>query len=182
MTIFLDTSAWVKFFLQEEGTTKIQDFLLTEWLSGTHVFTASPITYAETLSTLKRAHRGQRLGDEEFARAVSLFEEQWANTQVVAVDMELITRSGQLAKEYGLRGCDAFQLATALQAQTNLFIGADLELNDTAKICGLTVWNPTEELEEEAASITQVTVFTSEEPNDLPARESYQPVEAGSET
>ncbi len=160
MTIFLDTSAWVKFFLREEGTTRIQDFLLTQWLSGTHVFTASPITYAETLSTLKRAHRGQRLGDEEFAKAVSLFEEQWSNTQVIAVDMELITRSGQLAKEYGLRGCDAFQLATALQAQTNLFIGADLELNDTARTCGLKVWNPTEELEEEPAPICGTRSFS----------------------
>lgn len=172
MIIFLDTSAWVKFFLDENGTARIRHSLATWKSSDVHQLLASPITYAETLSTLKRAHRGQRLSDEEFAGAVSLFEEQWANTQVVTVDMKLIARSGQLAKEYGLRGCDAFQLATALQAQTNLFIGADLELNDTAKTCGLKVWNPTEELEEEAAPITQVTVLT--------AQESYQSVEADS--
>jgi len=148
MIIFLDTSAWVKFFLQEEGTTKIQDFLLTQWLSGTNVFTVSPITYAEMLSTLRRAHRGQRLSSEAFEEAVTLFEEQWASTQVVTVNADLIARSGQLAKDYGLRGCDAFQLATALQVQTTIFIGADLELNDTARTCGLTVWNPSAELPE----------------------------------
>lgn len=77
MIIFLDTSAWVKFFLQEEGTAAIQQFLLTQWLSGTNVFTVSPITYAEMLSTLRRAHRRQRLSSEGFEEAVTLSEEQW---------------------------------------------------------------------------------------------------------
>jgi hypothetical protein len=176
MTIFLDTSAWVKFFIDETGTARIRHSLATWQSSETHQLVASPITYAEMLSTLKRAHRGQRLGQEEFETAVTLFEEQWANTQVVTVNVELIAQSGQLAKEYGLRGCDAFQLATALQAQTHLFIGADLELNDTARTCGLKVWNPTEELEEDPAPVTQVTVLTSTDPKDSPADESYQSV------
>ncbi len=148
----MDTSAWIKLFLEEEGSTRVRQFLAQQgWSMETNQIAVSPITYAEVLATLARAVRGQRLSPEGFEEAVTLFEEQWASTQVVTVNAGLIARSGQLAKDYGLRGCDAFQLATTLQAQITLFIGADLELNDTARTCGLKVWNPSEELPELAA-------------------------------
>ncbi len=152
MRIFLDTSAWIKFFLDEAGSTRVRQFLAQQgWSMETNQIAVSPITYAEVLATLARAVRGQRISPEGFEGAHQVFEKQWASVKIVEVNAELIAQSGQLAKDYGLRGCDAFQLATALQVQTTLFIGADLELNDTARTCGLTVWNPSDELPELAA-------------------------------
>ena len=55
MIIFIDTSAWIKFFIEEEGTQEIQDFILRESGIETNQFSASAVTYAEMHATLKRA-------------------------------------------------------------------------------------------------------------------------------
>ncbi|MEM1009047.1 MAG: hypothetical protein AAGJ35_08575, partial [Myxococcota bacterium] len=48
MRVFLDTSAWIKFFIAETGTQKIQDFLLRH--AQTSEFLAS---------TVRRKFQGQ---------------------------------------------------------------------------------------------------------------------------
>lgn len=147
MIIFLDTSAWVKYFLAEEGTLRalrIQQFLQNALAKESNRVVASPITYPEMIATFKRAQLGKRITQEELETILQAFEEQWKNTQILMVTTPLIKLAGHLAKDYALRGCDAFQLATALQALSHLFISADKELNEVASLCGIIVWNPTE--------------------------------------
>ena len=59
MIIFLDTSAWIKYFLAKAGTTAVQDFLLQQSQNPESVFTASVITYAEIHATFTRLERGR---------------------------------------------------------------------------------------------------------------------------
>jgi predicted nucleic acid-binding protein len=62
MMIFMDTSAWVKYFIEEDGTEEIQKFILNESDTKTNVFSASAVTYAEMLATL-----GYRLKAGQFS-------------------------------------------------------------------------------------------------------------------
>ncbi|HAI68267.1 MAG TPA: VapC toxin family PIN domain ribonuclease [Gammaproteobacteria bacterium] len=143
--IYFDTSAWVKYFLNEEGTLRIQHFILQYPPSEDNRFATSAVTYAEMMATLTRAWHGQRISEEDFEAMVTTFEEQWKKVDVIEVNADLIEHSGQLARKYALRGCDAFQLASALNTQTTVFISCDHDLNNAAKNCGLDVWNPVDE-------------------------------------
>jgi hypothetical protein len=143
MIIFLDTSAWIKYFLAEEGTSSVQQFLQNVLVEENNRMVASPITYPEVMATLKRALLGQRITQVEMETIIQLFEAQWQSIQVVTVTTSLVYLAGQLAKDYALRGCDAFQLATALESSCDLFVSSDKELNRAASQCEIMVWNPT---------------------------------------
>ncbi len=65
MIIFIDTSAWVKFFIFEQGTVHIQKFMLEHALSGDNIFSGAAVTYAEMIATFRRAWKGHRIIREE---------------------------------------------------------------------------------------------------------------------
>jgi len=144
MIIFLDTSAWIKYFIDEEGTPEIQKFIFEKSNSEENTFSTSAVTYAEIYATLKRALNGNRITKEQYDQIKDEFEEQWENIDVPLVNNDLIENSGTLAEKYALKGCDAFQLASALAIKANLFINSDNELTIAAKESNLFVWNPSE--------------------------------------
>lgn len=144
MIIFLDTSAWIKYFIDEEGTPEFQKFIFEKSNSEENTFSTSAVTYAEIYATLKRALNGNRITKEQHDQIKNEFEEQWENIDVPLVNKDLIENSGTLAEKYSLKGCDAFQLASALSMKANLLITSDNELKTAAKESNLFVWNPAE--------------------------------------
>ena len=144
MRIFLDTSAWIKYFIEEPGTIEIQKFLFKKSSSRKNSFAASAVTYAEFYATIKRALRGNRIRQMQYDRVKNEFEEQWVNIDVPIVNNELIEYSGRLAEKYALKGCDAFQLSSAIAIKADIFINCDRELELAAKNCNIKVWNPSE--------------------------------------
>lgn len=142
MLVFIDTSAWVKFFIYEQGTDHIQHFMIDHSRSEENVFAASAVTCAEMTATFRRAWKGQRIIADEYQKILKEFREQWTYFITAHVDGSLITLSGNLAENYALKGCDAFQLASALTLHADIFVSCDEELNDAAGKCKLRVWNP----------------------------------------
>ncbi len=142
MIIFIDTSAWIKFFIDEQGTDSVQRFMIEQSQSEENVFVASAVTCAEMTATFRRACKGQRMIEEEYEKILREFREQSTNFTIARVDGSLITLSGNLAETYALKGCDAFQLASALSLHADIFVSCDEELNNAAEECGLYVWNP----------------------------------------
>ena len=144
MIIFLDTSAWIKYFIEETGTLEIQKFIFNKSKSGENSFATSAVTYAEFYATIKRALRGNRIDHAQYNHVKNEFEKQWKNINVPIVNNELIENSGKLAERYALKGCDAFQLASAIAIKTDLFINSDRELELAARNCNIKVWNPSD--------------------------------------
>jgi predicted nucleic acid-binding protein len=125
---------------------RIQGFILEYPPGEENLFAASAVTYAEMIATLTRAYHGQRISEEDLEHMITSFQEQWKKVDVAEVNADLIEHSGQLAKKQALRGCDAFELASALDdTQARVFISCDNELNNAARDSGLEVWNPVEE-------------------------------------
>ncbi len=143
MIIFLDTSAWIKFFIDEKGTSEIQKFIVDESISEDNTFSASAVTYAEIYATLKRVLNDKRITKEQYNQIKNEFEEQWDNIDIPIVNASLIKQSGKLAEKYALKGCDAFQLASALTIEANIFVNSDHELSEAAADNNLFVWDPT---------------------------------------
>lgn len=142
MIYFIDTSAWIKFFIMEVGTQEIQNFILARSESESNIFAASIVTYAEMHATLKRCLKANRIIEVQYNNAVAVFNEQWENVDIPEVNDILIRESGRLAQKYALKGCDALQLASALRINADLFISSDNELHEAAIDAGLTAWNP----------------------------------------
>ena len=64
---------------------------------------------------------------------------------IADVTTALIDRAGEIGLNYKIKGCDAFQLASALEGEADLLISTDSDLNMAADAHGLTVWNPMNE-------------------------------------
>jgi predicted nucleic acid-binding protein len=120
----------------------MQEFLLNMSASQEQSISAAAITYAEMSATFRRALRGGRITEAQYNQAITGFQEQWENVDVPQVNDQLILRSGRIAQEHALRGCDAFQLASALEIEADMFVGCDDELQEAAQENGLVVWNP----------------------------------------
>lgn len=142
MRIFFDSSALCKYFIEEEGTPEVQQ-LMTDASAKQGVFlSVSAVTYAEVMATLRRARHENRIPDSDFLSVVEDFRQRWKRLHVAGVSPATIERSGTLGLNHTLKGCDAFQLASALDIGADLLVSSDDDLNNAAVQTGMTVWNP----------------------------------------
>ncbi|MCP4345703.1 MAG: type II toxin-antitoxin system VapC family toxin [Desulfobacterales bacterium] len=142
MNIFFDSSVLCKYFIEEEGTPEVQQFVADASEKQGVFLSVSAVTYAEIMAALRRASHENRIEDSDFMGVVEDFRQQWRKLYVVSVSLALIEKSGELGLNYTLKGCDAFQLASALMIGADLFVSSDDDLNNVAVQMGMTVWNP----------------------------------------
>lgn len=113
--VYLDASAFVKLYLNEDAAEKAEVLRLVERPSSV---VACAITYAEVRSVFARHFHAGQLSEEEHAEAAGAFEEDWATVSIVDVTPALSRRAGELLKAHqGLRGMDALHFAAALAAR-----------------------------------------------------------------
>ena len=130
MILYLDTSALVKLYAEEEGTE-----LVERAVDEAEVVTTSIVAYAEARAALARKLR----------EAVEALDEDWETLDTYEATDELVRTAGALAEEQALRGFDAIHLASVLlvrevrRQQTGesteeavLFLGFDSHLTEAA--------------------------------------------------
>jgi uncharacterized protein len=101
--IYLDTSAIVKLFVEEEGSAALR-----ARVTGQVVRTVS-IAFVETLSALVRK---PELSEAECLAATRAFLASWPGFHALATD-SVLESAGILARAHRLRGFDAVHLAAA---------------------------------------------------------------------
>jgi uncharacterized protein len=147
--LFFDSSSLVKRFAKETGTNWI--FSLVRPSAKNRLYLAR-ITGVEVIAALTKRMRVGSLTSTAANKAVARFEREFANRYLlIEVSPQIIKRAMTLAKNHTLRGYDAVQLASALQANQNrlavggtplTFISADNHLNTAAISEGLIIDNP----------------------------------------
>jgi len=108
MILYLDTSALVKLFVQEQHSDQVQAAAATARMVATHV-----IAYPEARAGFAKAHRMGRIDQQALSQLEASLDEVWPSFDIVGVDEALARRAGLLAAQYGLRGYDAVHLAAA---------------------------------------------------------------------
>ena len=146
---FLDTSALVKRYVHEIGSTWVE--AVTDPVTGNAIYILW-MTEVEVTSAITRRQRGGTLSATDAATALAQFRQDLANEyNSIEVTPALLTTAVALVETHGLRAYDAVQLAaaTTLQAYratlalTNLiFVSADHDLNTAAGAEGLSVEDP----------------------------------------
>ncbi|MEK8021586.1 MAG: type II toxin-antitoxin system VapC family toxin [Candidatus Parabeggiatoa sp.] len=143
MIIYFDASALIKSLIEEPGSVSIKNFLLEiKQLEETVVFATSAVSKAEIMAALSAIRRGKHLTQKRFEQAVADFTIRWKAFFIPEVTTHLIDKAGELGLNHKIKGCDAFQLASALEIETDIFISTDNDLNVAALENGLFVWNP----------------------------------------
>ncbi len=139
---YLDTSALVKRFVSEAGSSEVET-LLTR---GEPV-AAATIAYPELYSGLTRRHREGVLSQVQYRLACRRVERDWSALVKVELAAEILSAARDLIPRHGLRAFDAIHLASALglQAAANepvTFVAADQRLLRAAASERLATLNP----------------------------------------
>lgn len=108
MIVYLDTSAFLKLYLEESNSSVVHRAIAASTAVCTHL-----ITYAEMRAALAQAGRMERIPRENFSCFIDRFEKDWLSIEIVAVDLPLVRRAGGLAERFALRGYDSVHLAAA---------------------------------------------------------------------
>lgn len=125
MSLYLDASALVKRYVDEEGSDSV-----LEAMGDENTWSMCRIGFVETVRAVARG------GEPEDVKRV---ERDWIGCDVVELDQDLAEHAAQLALSSGLRALDALHLAAALSLSTESLIFAtwDIRLHRAAREHGL---------------------------------------------
>jgi predicted nucleic acid-binding protein len=140
---YLDTSALVKRFVSEAGSSEVQS-LLRGRRSGC---ISHHRLRAEMYSGLTQRHREGVVSQLQYRLACKRFERDWMALVKVELGAEILSSARGLIQRHGLRALDAIHLASALglQAAANepvTFVAADPRLLQAAAGERLATVNP----------------------------------------
>ena len=109
MILYLDTSALVKLYVEEEGSEDVDEAVR----NASRVATSS-VAYPEARATFARLERDEDLTPEQHRAAVADLDEDWERLGVLDLTRNLSRFWGRLAQKHGLRGFDAVHLGSAV--------------------------------------------------------------------
>jgi predicted nucleic acid-binding protein len=145
---FFDSSALVKFYVEETGTLWVRSFTDDD----ANIIHVSSLAEVETVSALTRRLNRRDIDQAEFDEACEDLQQDFASQyRIVALTETIIRNAATLARRHGLRAYDAVQLAVALdtsriiskiEATQLTVVSADAELNAAAMAEGLNVEDP----------------------------------------
>ena len=112
MILYVDTSALVKVYVAESGSSEVRGRI-----DQAEAVATALVTYAEARAAFARHQREGGLTLANLRRAVRAFDRDWTTYNVVGLSDSLVHSAGELAERHALRGYDAVQLAAVLQLQ-----------------------------------------------------------------
>jgi predicted nucleic acid-binding protein len=108
--LYLDTSALVKLYVDEPGTSSV-----IAQVDAASVVATARVAYAEARAAFARKRREGGLDAGGLRQVVRRLDDDWSAYSVVEVNELLVRRAGSLAERHGLRGYDAIHLAASLE-------------------------------------------------------------------
>jgi predicted nucleic acid-binding protein len=128
---YVDTSALIKRYLVETGSTWVRSF--TDSTAG-NVIVVCDLTAVEVFSTLARRQREATIAAADIQTLQTRFLADFGREYLsVSLEEVVLSRARDLLNRYPLRSLDAIQLASAVEASNILgepitFISADRNL------------------------------------------------------
>ncbi len=109
MILYLDASALVKCYIEEQGSHDVIRLIQASEIAGTAV-----LSRAEVVAAIARATRIGSISREDGELAIAAFETDWNNLVRLQMTEAIIAQAASLAWQKGLRGYDAVHLACAV--------------------------------------------------------------------
>ena len=137
MILYLDTSALVKLYVNEDDTETVR-----RQVNVASQVAASRVAYPEARAALARRQRENTLSRIGYRKAINALDEDVPTLVIVELAVSTARLAGQLAEQHALRGFDAIHLASAVELAAMFgdfptFGCFDDRLNDAARAVGL---------------------------------------------
>ena len=137
MRLYLDTSALVKLYVEEEGSP-----LVRKAVDEAETIATSIVGYVEARSAFARRHREKGISLLDYRRIIRNLDSDWERYLILQTTDALIRRAGRLAEGHNLRAYDAIHLASAVILRQRLadalsFACWDSQLQASARREGL---------------------------------------------
>lgn len=108
MILYLDTSALVKLYVEEDGSEDVD----TAVRNASRIAT-SAVSYPEARAAFARLERDEDITSEEHRVAVADLDADWESLGVLDLTRNMTRFCGRLAQKHGLRGFDVVHLGSA---------------------------------------------------------------------
>ncbi|MCL4804221.1 MAG: type II toxin-antitoxin system VapC family toxin [Anaerolineae bacterium] len=139
MILYTDTSALIKRYIGESGSSDV-----VAWIREADLIGVSIITRAEAGATFSRLHRSGIIDTTTAELLLKEFRLHWPSYMRLRINENLVATAESLAWQYGLRGYDAVHLASAViwqesLGETVILATYDRQLWGAAALVGLEV-------------------------------------------
>ena len=139
MILYLDTSALVKLYVEEEHSLTVEQAVFEAEIVATHL-----IAYVEAQAAFARLFREGVIPEEILENIQEDFKKDWSHYMKIGLNQGLLERVSDFAKAFALKAYDSIHLAAAdlllKTANEEVIFGCfDKKLNQAAKIIGLQV-------------------------------------------
>ena len=144
-SVYLDTSALIKLYVEEEGTERV--VAITNDFDGVQVIILD-VTPLEARSAVRRRQREGDISGADAERILDRIEDDTSSSFLVQPSTSsVIEGAARLVDRHPLRAYDALQLAGCLVIRDIVpgpltFVCADVRLCGAAELEGLAVLNP----------------------------------------
>lgn len=118
MIVYLDTSALVKLYVSESGSSALR-----RYASKSEALATSVVAYDEARAAFARLLRSGRTIARQHARRLQRLNQDWDHYLRVELTPEVVREAGDLAEVHALRGFDSIHLASGLWLKERLASG-----------------------------------------------------------
>lgn len=134
MKAFLDTSAFAKRYVVEQGSNKVM-----ELCQQADSLVVSVICIPELMSSLSRLLREKKIIRNEYLKLKNYSMEDMVDIDICQITPGVLTAAISLLEKNQLRAMDALHVACALAVEPNVFVSADHRQLAAARKAGLKI-------------------------------------------
>ena len=132
MKTYLDSSAFAKRFVDEEGSDKVEDTCNQATELGLSV-----ICVPEIVSALNRRHRERGLTNHQYTQAKQHLIDDVRDASIINLTIPVIGAAITVLEANPIRAMDALHIACALEWGAELFVSSDKKQLTAAKRAGM---------------------------------------------
>ena len=134
MKVFLDTSAFAKRYVAEQGSAKVMALCLKA-----DNLIVSVICLPELISTLSRLVREKKLSKAEYRKLKGDAMTDLVDVDICHITSEILVSVISLLESHPIRAMDALHVACALAVKPDIFVSADHRQLSAARKAGLKI-------------------------------------------
>jgi len=140
---FLDSSALVKRYVEETGTTR-----MVELITSDELLVVARLAQVEIVATAVRRAKANEIEPDDLIAMLQVVDHEFRSRfEIIELGGATIARSIDVAQVHALKAADSIQLASALLATSSdqrqpIFVSADVELNEAARSEGFQIETP----------------------------------------
>jgi predicted nucleic acid-binding protein len=129
---FFDSSAFIKRYVEENGSQAVDDICRESSSLGLSVICAP-----EIISALNRRRRKKLISPGNYSLIKQALSEDIREATIINLTSEVIAKTTALLEKNSLRAMDAIHVACAMTWPADLFVSADMRQINAAKHAGL---------------------------------------------